>query len=400
MWLYTQNGMDNNSIVRDINELAVIIKKDVMNFSYEEIYSMYGQYDTFVALEFHYNTEECSRFGSRLMGVFLYTLEERRKLEEVLQQEQIPRTDSKIKFNPSQLESLSTENIEILDRYGIQVSNINVVFSVNRPRKNRFIEKGTKYITNQIIIQAPKIDGWQELNRIRFGFLNFILKSGKPFTPYQEIEYWGLRSHLSIDTDFEDYIKIQKRDKNFLKEVRLVELESKYHELSINEIEIEEFTKLTVEKMHYKNAIIEQEIQKSGENIQNVVKNYKEKIEELKKCCYSFEEEIIGFGEKIIYLTFERFVHIYARHVSETQIGERFSGEKTVFQYKLEDIKYLIKMVIDRVSEDIQSHFKEAPNQQFRRFGKRAVYIDGHYYRLVIESNGNILDFHPLNRNE
>jgi len=371
-----------------------------MNFSCEEIYAMYGQYETFVTLEFHYNSEEFKRFGSSLMGVFLYTLEERQQLEEILKKEQIPRTDSKIKFSPSQLEKLSPENIEILDRYGLQVSSINIVSSFNRPRKNRFVEKGTKEIPNQITIQAPKLNGWQELNRLRFGFLNSILRSGKPFTPYQEIEYWGLRTHFGIGQNLEDYKQLETRDPEFLKKVRLVELESKFHELAINEEQIQEFTKLTIEKMSYKNAIVDHVIKMSGENIKNVIDSYKEQIDELKKCCYSFEEDVIGFGEKPIYLTFVRFVHIYSRHVSETQIGEKFSGEKTVFQYKFDDIKYLIKMVVDSVSDEIQEHFKLTPEQPFRRLGKRAVYVDGHYYRLVIEPNGSILDFHPYNRNE
>ncbi len=371
-----------------------------MNFSSEEIYSSYGQFDTHVTLEFHNNSEEYNRFGSQLMGVFLYTLRDRQILEEVIQQKQIPRTDCKIKFSASRLNNLTPENIEILDRSGIQVSSICAVSSISRPRKNRFIEKGTKDIPNQITIEAPNINGWQELNRIDFGLLNSIQKSGKPFTPFQEIEYWGLRSHFKIETDLEDFRKLQDRDSEFLKKIRLVELESKYHELSIDDEELEEYAKLTLEKMDYYNAVIEQEIQKSGENIKNVIVNFKEKIEELKKCCYSFQEDIIRFGDKPIYLTFERFVHIYARHVSETQIGEKFSGAKTVFQYKLDDIKYLIKMVVDTVGHEIQDHFNNTPDQAFRRLGKRAVYMDGHYYRLVIEPNGSILDFHPFNTNE
>lgn len=371
-----------------------------MNFSNEEIYAMYGQYDTFVTLEFHYNTEEFNRFGSRLMGVFLYTMAERQKLEEILKQEQIPRTDTKIKFSPSQLEKLSQENLEILDIYGIQTSSINIVSSFNRPRKNRFIEKGTKEIPNQITIQAPRINGWEELNRLRFGFLNSIQKSGKPFTFNQEIEYWGLRTHFVLDLDSADYIEIKKRDSDFLKKVRFVELESRFQELTITEEQMKEFASLIIEKMGYKNSIIEKEIQISGENIKNVTDNFKVQISELKKCCSQFEEDIIGFGDKQIYLTFERFVHIYARHVSETQIGERFSGEKTVFQYKFDDIKYLIKMVFESVSDEVQEHFKNTPEQPFRRIGKRAVYIDGHYYRIVIEPSGSIQDFHPYNQNE
>lgn len=371
-----------------------------MNFSAEEIYSMYGQYDTFVTLEFQYNSDEYNRFGNRLMGVFLYTLEERKKYEEVLQREPISRTDTQIKFSPSSIEKLSAENIEVLDRYGIQASSINVISSFNRQRKNRFAEKGTKEIPNQITIQAPRIDGWQELNRLRFGFLNSIYKSEQPFTPNQEIEYWGLRTHLGLGTDLEDFLNIKNRDAEFLKKVRLVELDCKFQELSIEEEQIQEFAKLKVENIFYKKDVIDKEIQKSGENIKTVTENFKTQIEELRKSCYQFEEDIIGFGKKQIYLTFERFVHIYARHVAETLIGEKFSGEKTVFQYKFDDIKYLIKMVVETVSDDIQKHFQENPEQPFRRIGKRAVYIDGHYYRLVIEPNGSIQDFHPYNRNE
>lgn len=371
-----------------------------MNFSAEEIYSMYGQYDTFVTLEFQYNSDEYKRFGNRLMGVFFYTLEERKEYEEILQSGQIPRTDTKIKFSPSTIEKLSAENIEILDRYGIQASCINVISTFNRQRKNRFAEKGTKEIPNQITIQAPKIDGWQELNRLRFGFLNSIYKSEQPFTPNQEIEYWGLRTHLGLGTDLEDFLNIKNRDAEFLKKVRLVELDCKFQELSIVEEQIQEFAKLKVENIFYKKDVIDKEIQKSGENIKTVSDNFKTQIEELRKCCYPFEEDIIGFGKKPIYLTFERFVHIYARHVAETQIGERFSGEKTVFQYKLDDIKYLIKMVVETVSDDIQKHFQETAEKSFIRIGKRAVYIDGHYYRIVIEPSGSILDFHPYNINE
>lgn len=57
-------------------------------------------------------------------------------------------------------------------------------------------------------------------------------------------------------------------------------------------------------------------------------------------------------------------------------------------------------MVVETVSDEIQSHFEQNPELPFRRIGKRAVYIDGHYYRLVIEPNGSIQDFHPYNINE
>lgn len=55
-----------------------------MNFSYEELYSMYGQYDTFISIVFHRGSESFHKFGSTLMGVIKYTLEERIELESIL----------------------------------------------------------------------------------------------------------------------------------------------------------------------------------------------------------------------------------------------------------------------------------------------------------------------------
>jgi len=120
-------------------------------------------------------------------------------------------------------------------------------------------------------------------------------------------------------------------------------------------------------------------------------------LENLKSICRGFDEKIIAFGQKIIFLEFERFVHIYARHVAETQIGERFAGNKTVFQYKFDDIIRVIKMVVESVNDEIQEHFKQTPDRPFRRMGSRSIYIDGHYYRLEIEPNGMLKDFHPFN---
>lgn len=371
-----------------------------MQFSTEEIYSMYGQYDTFVTLEFHYHTDEYLRFGNNIMGVFLYTLEERQKYEEVLKSDEVPRTDAKIKFSASSIEKLSQSNTEYLDRYGIQVSSIDSISSLNGPRKNRFSEKGTKEIPNQIVIRAPRIKGWEELNRMRFGLLNSIRNSGNSFTPFQEIEYWGLRTHLQIDLGSKEYEQMQEKGQMFLDQIRHVELECKYHELTITEEQIQEFAKLTVCKMAYKKTIIDAEVKKSGENINKVAEDYKSEISELRKHCNSFDELVVLHGKNPIYLTFERFVHVYARHVSETQVGERFAGSKTVFQYKFEDIKSLIKMVFDNIANEIEIHFESTPQEQFRRIGKRAAYIDGHYYRVVIEPNGSILDFHPFNRSE
>lgn len=190
------------------------------------------------------------------------------------------------------------------------------------------------------------------------------------------------------------------RDEDFLSRVRYIELQTKLHEMKITPTELHEFMKLVSEKKERKKQIINREIQHSSEKIQDVLDNYKIELSELEKACSKFDEEVISFGDVVIYLPFERFVHIYARHVAETQIGAKFESEKTVFQYKYEDILRILKMVVNQERNNIQNHFKQNSDSPFRRLGSRAIYTDGTYYRLVINSNGSIQDFHPYNNNE
>lgn len=371
-----------------------------MNFSYEEIYFNFGQFDTFVTLTFDYNSDEFRRFGSTLMGEFIYTLKEREDLEQLRGQELVIRSDKKVKFRPSELEKISEDELISLDKDGIQVSSIKVVSFFDRQRENRFIKKEKKNIENEILIKAPNFGGWEELNRVRFGFLNTLYKEGTKFTPKQQAEYWAFRNHYKLEVekdDFNDFFK--NADQHVLDEVRITELEIKLQELKITEEEMQEFAKLFVAKRFKKKDIIDSEIQKSQEKINEVAKNYHSELTELKKACYKFDEEIITLGKIPVYLGFERFVHIYARHVSETQIGDRFKG-KTVFQYKYEDILRILKLVVEQERDEIQKNLQETPPKSFLRMGSRAIYFDGNYYRLEIEPDGNIKDFHPYNNSE
>ncbi|MBU2061119.1 MAG: hypothetical protein KKH44_04625, partial [Bacteroidetes bacterium] len=133
--------------------------------------------------------------------------------------------------------------------------------------------------------------------------------------------------------------------------------------------------------------------------LKQLSQEYGDQIERLKDICHKYDERVVLFGEKLIYLNFERFLHIYIRHVTETQIGDRFKG-KTVFQYKFDDIIRIISLIMDVASKDIQDHFKNQPESNYRRMGKRSIYFDGHYYRIEISSNGSLLTFHPYNNNE
>jgi hypothetical protein len=372
-----------------------------MNFSLEEIFALYGQYDKFVMLEFEYNSEEYQKFGFRLMGNFLFDLDDRFELENKIQKDDISRTDRKIKFLPSELEKLTTDQKIDLDKNGILASSIHTVLELNLPRKNRFKELGKKEIQNVIHINAPEFSGWEDLNRFRFWYLNSRYSKAQSLSPKETAQYWAFRKHFGIDLDKEDYKKVMEEgSQEFKSKVRLEELRTKFQELTISELEIKELAKLVAKELIFKNEIINKEIAKSTQKINQIANTYGVELENLRTICRGFDEEVISFGDKVVFLEFDRFVHIYARHVAETQIGERFTNEKSVFQYKFDDTIRVIKMVIEYVKEEIQEHLKQNPTKPFKRIGKRSVYYDGHYYRIEVEPDGRLKDFHPYNDDE
>ena len=371
-----------------------------MNFSYEELYSMYGQYDTFISVVFHRDSDSFHKFGGTLMGVIKYTIEERTELESILKKDEILRTEKEIRFSPSELEKLSPMQLEFLDKTGFLCSDIFEISSVNLPRQNRFIERKKKEIQNTINIEIDSRD-WQDINGITFGFLNSRFAKGNQLSPNEMNQYLGLREYYKKGNQKSPFKELayQEDEVTLKSEVRFFELKSKFEDLVINEDDMKEFAQQIISKYSYREKLISEELKKSSEKLKQLSQEFGDQIEKLKEICHKYDERIVLFGEKLVYLNFDRFLHIYIRHVTETQIGNRFQG-KTVFQYKFDDIIRVISLVMDVASNDIQEHFRNFPDKIYRRMGARSIYYDGHYYRVEIEPNGSLTTFHPYNNNE
>ena len=218
-----------------------------MNFSYEEIFSMYGQYDNnFVMLDFHYDSEAYRNFKQTLMGSFIYTLDERQKLQELITTENIPRTNQYIKFKPSILEKLSADKSEVLDKKGIQNSDIAVVSTLSLPRYNRFTLKGEKDIPNTIEV---KIDSrGMDLDRFHMGFFNERLRNGYKLIPEEEFEYFGLQLHYNLDFKIDKHkTKVLDEETGKIKEpIRYYQLKAKFLKSELTEDESKEFQEIII----------------------------------------------------------------------------------------------------------------------------------------------------------
>jgi hypothetical protein len=371
-----------------------------MNFSYEDIYSMYGQFDNhFVTLEFHYNSESYKIYKPTLMGSFFYLIDERKNLQELIRSENIPRTNQFIKFQPSPLEKLSKEQIEILDKKGIQNADIVCVSTLNLPRYNRFTLKGEKDIPNTIEVMFDS--GGIDLDSYNLGFFNSRLRNGYKLIPEEEFEYFGLQlfynSEFKID-EFKNQI-IDATTGQIKRQIRYYQLRAKFLKSVLKLDELSELNAIISERNNLKIEIFTKELKRSTEKLKDIAVHHQDAFNTLIYICSQFEDEILLPFEIPIWWDFERFLHIYIRHVKETKLGERFS-EKTIFQYKFKEVKRIIKAVIKSVYDEIKQEFKEQSNKKFRRIGTRSILYNGNYYRVVIESTGRLIDFHPYNDNE
>lgn len=363
-----------------------------MNFSYEEIYSMYGQYDTFVTLDFHQGSEAYNKFGQSLMGTFKYTLEQREELEQLLKLKHIHRSSKRILFSPSILHDLSEEQKIFLDKEGILNEDIASVSSVNRPRKNVYSEKNKKEVPNQIKIDVNISE--QESYMMMLGLYKTKLKDGCELSNIEKNDFYALKQYFEPNNiTAEELQYIIDNDTNQPKlPIREKYLKIKSCYVGLTDEEDKEIHNIWHIQLKEKETILKNEIQRADSNWNNLP--FEQQIK-LLYITYRFEDEVLLSWSKSIWWDLERFLHIVIRHTADLQNGSY--KEKTTFQYEFSNIRNLIISVITSAQKEIEEEFKVNPNKSFKRQGKRAIYFNGNYYRVEIEASGRLLTFHPYN---
>lgn len=213
---------------------------------------------------------------------------------------------------------------------------------------------------------------------------------------FELMDYYGLKLFFNPDEVVDEkaiYKDFEARE--LIPEVRFRFLKTKFFIEELSEEETAEFQKLLSQlgKELVKSLLLE--LQKASESKDEIKKYYSGKAQLLYSCLSKFEKETLIAGQFPVWWDIERFLHIYTRHVKETQVGSRNEG-KSVFQYKFQDVLRIIKIVLEKLEEEIVAHFKNS-TQIFLRKSGRATYYDGHYYRVEIEASGRLLTFHPYN---
>lgn len=364
-----------------------------MRFSYEELYFMYGQYDSFVQIHFCQDTESHQMFGGNyLMGTFRFTNPERIELEK-LRGSSIPRSVRRITFVPSELHNFSEEINLYLDKDGFLCSDICMISQLNIERQNRYTAKGEKKIPGTLEIQFDARGFCAE--KAHLWVLSKRIEKAQPLIDFEMKDYYGLKLFFNreevINTE-SIYSNPETRD--LLPEIEFRYLKTKYFLDKLTDEEDTAFQKLLSNMGKQRSDTLMLELRKGTETLREL-KDYPGQIKLLTNLLTKFENETLVTGEFPVWWDFDRFIHIYVRHVKETQVGSRNEG-KSVFQYNFKDVIRVVKIILENLEKEIVEHFKSSTSIFVRR-GSRAAYYDGHYYRIEIEQSGRLLTFHPYN---
>lgn len=366
-------------------------------FSVEELYAMYGQYDRkYISIEFHKFSESAAKFGRNIGGVLTYYKKEREELEDAISKENVPRTNGLVKIDCSKHEKLSDEQKKELIENGFVSGDIYEVLASNLPVAKSYNQTGVKEIPNTITVNVDPTDF--DPNRAYLWLYGQRIKNGDILIEEEIAKFCGLSLYLKPGSENYDYVKENGFDENGQKlpKVRFFELEAKLYATDITKEEILEFNEFLQARKVERIEAIKKEIKRStNKRLEQFEEEYPDIYAELQKSRVQFETESLEYHEVVtpIYWDYEGFLHIYLRHCDELAIEGHFEN-KTKFQYTQKDIKRILKIAIEDLKPKINEKLKEG--KDFRIYGDRSLYFNGNHYSLHILTDGRVAAFHPM----
>ena len=371
-------------------------KKERFQFSVEEIYAMYGQYEQkFISIEFHKYSDSAQKYGRNISGTIQYGKAERETLEQIIESGNVPRTNGPVNFESTD-EHLSKEQQEQLKNEGFISGDIYEVLATDFPAQKAFGQVGKKEIPNTIEIKMDPT-GF-DVNRSNHWLLGQKIKSGYPLTDDEWAKFCGLSFYLEPESVNFDVIKIKGFSEDGKKAYlsRFFELEAKLYAKDISAEEMQEFNEFLKKRKAVRIEAIVKEIKRStNKTLEKFKEEYPAIYKALEISRIQFDNETLAYHHvvKPIYWYYVGFLHIYLRHCDELSIEGHFEN-KTKFQYSYKDIRRILKIAIDNLLPQINDRLSKG--KDFRIYGDKSLYFNGNHYSLHVLENGRIAAFHPL----
>jgi hypothetical protein len=375
----------------DINEQ----RKQSFQFSVEELYYGFGQFDKYVGIEFHKFSEAARKYGRHIGGVFVYGKTERQNLEIIITSDNVPRTNGLVKIDISPNDKIDATKVSELLEAGFTVGDIYQIDSSNTPLVNAYAKEGKKEIPNTINIEFdPRgIDGI----KLALHNLNLRFDHGATLIESEWNQYLGYNIYYDPTLKELNSIKSKIYDPNGLmkKGVRFYELAAKQKNSETSEEERKEFSQLIKERRIERLEVLKKELTKTNINsLEEFQEKHPDIFFEIYKTSLIFDDDTFTISKSPIpvYWDFKSYLHIYLRHCDELQPEGHFKL-KTPFAYSQKNIRRILKIAIEKLEDRIQERLSKGLD--FRMYGEKTLYFNGNYYSIRIESNGRVDSFYP-----
>lgn len=364
-------------------------------FSAEELYAMYGQYDKYISIEFHKFSESAQKFGRNIAGTIFYRKSERQGLEETISKENVPRTNDYVKIDCSNFDKLTDEQKVQLIEVGFKSGDIYEILASDFPKEKLYNQTGRKELrTINVNIDPTDFDP----NRAYSWLYGQRIKKGDILIDEEWAKFCGITLFLEPGSEKFDLMIEKGFDEHGNKKplVRFYELEAKLHGSDITKEELLELNEFLKARKDERTVLLKNELKRStNKSLEQFIEEYPDIYKELRKPILQFENESLEYHEMVtpVFWDFESYLHIYLRHCDELGIEGHFE-DKTKFQYDKDDIKRILKIAIEKLKPHINEKLKEG--KEFRVYGDRTLYFNGNHYSLHILSNGRVAAFHPM----
>lgn len=387
----------------ELAEFEKVVTKqraEMFQFSVEELYFMYGQYENkFIDVEFHKISHAGKFFIRNIGGYIVYTKSRREELDKQINSGNVPRTNGLVRINVASNYSLSKEQHDELLNHGFMSSDIYQIHASNLTVQNTFKKEGRKEIPNTINI--PFDQTGMDSHRMLMLMLLQRIKDGGLLIKTEWYKLCGYVVYYKPEFINIDFIKqnVFDKDGKININVRFYELLAKQFNTDTSTVEVVEFLSLLKVQFLVRVEMIREEIKKStNKTLELFAKDYPEIYKTIRSSAVTFEEESLDYHKSFlpIYWDFKSYLHIYLRHCEELQIEGHFKN-KTKFEYSIEDIKQILEIAVRKLRDKINERL--AGGNDFSIFGDQALYFNGNFYSMRIMKDGRVDSFYPMETN-
>ena len=359
----------------------------------EKVYALVGWDDKVTTVTFKSDSDAQKLFGNHITVVFLYTQHEREKLDQLIKDPlNVTQGFVKAKNLLTRADLSKDKNLKLAEE-GINTDDIASMFFFGQSDRNTFHSQELRTITKievPIHIQ-PK---GQDLDWM-YGLSNRYVKDGIGLSPRERAFYLAGKFYYEAEELTEsEFDEIFTPEITMDPKVEWEYLRIKYNREEAGDEEKKRLSALLKIKNKDDMELLDKYLKEAGYSLFKLAKENIDAATELLTKVNLFQEGRLNVtGKTAIYIDLDRYLHIYMRHVKELKVNKHFE-HKDNFQWKEEDVRVVMKKVIEIINDEIQEFFTKNSGKRYSRFGSKSIYFEGDYYTLHIDVNGRISTFY------